>query len=327
MRSLRAILSIPPIIPDRKYKLHLDREVNKGVNYSAMPIILLEDVNKLYGFGDATTVALDEVSLSVDRGEFVAVMGPSGSGKSTLMNMIGLLDRPTHGKYTLDGKHVSRLRPNQRAKVRRDQVGFIFQSFNLLPRLTVLENVALPLAYKGMLQTKRLKHAAAMLERVGLADREYFMPHQLSGGQAQRVAIARALINEPQIIIADEPTGNLDSASSRLVMELLSDIHKAGNTVLMVTHNPELTRYANRVVFMHDGGILTDEKSAFGEVPDSLRRSMYFMPHKTVDDDLAGVSALMQAMPDQETEASKKPTLKPKKTKSYNTRKKMKGKG
>jgi putative ABC transport system ATP-binding protein len=289
-----------------------------------MPIINLENVNKLYGFGDATTVALDEVSLSVDRGEFVAFMGPSGSGKSTLMHVIGLLDRPTHGNYMLDGRHVSRLRQNQRARVRRDKVGFVFQSFNLLPRLTVLENVALPLAYKGMLQTKRLKRASDMLERVGLSEREYYLPHQLSGGQAQRVAIARALINEPQIIIADEPTGNLDSASSRLVMELLSDIHKAGNTILMVTHNPSLTKYADRVVFMHDGAVVADEKTALGEIPTALRRSMYFMPKKTVDDDLAGVSELMKNMKDtdQPAKPKKSTTRKTTKKRTYKTRKK-----
>jgi putative ABC transport system ATP-binding protein len=277
-----------------------------------MPIIELQDVSKLYGFGDATTVALDEVNLSIEAGEFVAVMGPSGSGKSTLMNVIGLLDRPTHGNYHLNGRVVSRLRPGQRAKNRRDRIGFIFQSFNLLPRLNVLENVALPLAYKGQGQTRRLKQAASMLERVGLTDREYFMPRQLSGGQAQRVAIARALINNPDIIIADEPTGNLDSASSRLVMELLNDIHKAGNTILMVTHNPELTRYASRVVFMYDGGIISDEKSALGEVPEIARRSMYFMHRKTTEDDLAGVSALMSAIPDEDDQPAAKPKKKKK---------------
>jgi putative ABC transport system ATP-binding protein len=290
-----------------------------------MSIILLEEVSKLYGFGDATTVALNEISLSIKRGEFVAIMGPSGSGKSTLLNVIGLLDRPTHGTYRLDGKVVSRLRANTRAKVRRDKIGFVFQSFNLLPRLNVIENVALPLAYKGVLQTRRLKRAAYMLDRVGLADREYYMPRHLSGGQTQRVAIARALINDPQIIIADEPTGNLDSASSRLVMELLSDIHKAGNTIIMVTHNPELTRYARRVLFMHDGEIVGDELSPLGDVPETARRSMYFMPRKTEDDDLAGVSALMQAIPDDDEE---KPDRTPKirsKTKSYKARKKMKG--
>lgn len=262
-----------------------------------MPVIVLEEVSKLFGFGDAAAVALNEVSLSVEAAEFIAIMGPSGCGKSTLMNIIGLLDRPTHGNYQLNGRAVARLRPNQRARTRRDTIGFVFQSFNLLPKLNVLENVALPLAYKGVTQVRRFKRAAEMLERVGLADRQYFMPHQLSGGQAQRVAIARALINDPRIIIADEPTGNLDSYSSRLVMELLSDIHKAGNTILMVTHNPELTRYANRVVFMHDGEIVADEKSKIGEVTESVRRSMYFRPLISEEDDLAGVSALMQAIP------------------------------
>lgn len=285
-----------------------------------MPIIDIQNVSKLYGFGDATTVALDEVSLAIEPGEFVAVMGPSGSGKSTLMNIIGLLDRPTHGQYKLNGRNVERLRPNRQAKARRDTIGFVFQPFNLLPKLNVLDNVALPLAYKGMGQSRRQKRAAEILDRVGLADREYFMPRQLSGGQAQRVAIARALINNPTIIIADEPTGNLDSSSSRLVMELLSDVHKAGNTILLVTHNPELTRYANRVVFMHDGSVIADEHSRIGEVPDSVRRSMYFMPKVTEEDDLAGVSALMQAIPDKLTgkkpkAAAKKPAPKKKRTK------------
>lgn len=289
-----------------------------------MPIIALQDVSKLYGFGDATTVALNEVTLNVDHGEFVAIMGPSGSGKSSLMNIIGLLDRPTHGSYLLDSRHVSRLRKGQRSKVRRDKIGFVFQSFNLLPRLTILENVALPLAYKGVTQTRRLKRASAMLERVGLSEKEYFLPRDISGGQAQRVAIARALINDPHIIIADEPTGNLDSASSRLVMELLSDIHKAGNTILMVTHNPELTRYASRAVFMHDGEIVADETSAFGEVSEIARRSMYFIPRKTEEDDLAGVTALMQAMPDDAKQATKKPTKRKSKprSKTYKPRKK-----
>ena len=213
-----------------------------------MSVIDLQNVSKLYGFGDATTVALDEVTLEIDAGEFVAIMGPSGSGKSTLMNIIGLLDRPTHGMYKLNGRSVERLRQTRQAKIRRDTIGFVFQSFNLLSKLTVLDNVALPLAYKGMSQVRRQKRASEMLERIGLQHREYFMPRQLSGGQAQSVAIARALINNPHIIIADEPTGNLDSGSSRLVMELLSDVHKAGNTILLVTHNPELTRYASRVV-------------------------------------------------------------------------------
>jgi putative ABC transport system ATP-binding protein len=289
-----------------------------------MPVIDIKDVSKLYGFGDATTVALEEVHLSVEPGEFVAVMGPSGSGKTTLMNIIGLLDEPSHGSYELNGRYVSRLKQRRRARLRLDTIGFVFQSFNLLPRLTVLENVALPLSYKGMTKVKRLKKAIAMLDRIGLADREYFMPRHLSGGQAQRVAIARALINDPGIIIADEPTGNLDSASSRLVMELLSDIHKAGNTVLLVTHNPALTRYASRVVFMQDGSIVADELTAIGEMPESLRRSMYFMPKKTVKDDLEGVSTLMKTMPHDKSATKAKAKAKPVKKKRKYTAKKGK---
>ncbi len=262
-----------------------------------MPLITLEDVSKLYGFGDAANVALDEVSLNIEEGEFVAVMGPSGSGKSTLMNVIGLLDRPSYGTYILNGRSVAKLRPNQAAKYRRDTIGFIFQSFNLLPRLTALENVALPLAYRGYSLTRRLRLASDMLARVGLQHREYYLPRQLSGGQTQCVAIARALVNNPRLIIADEPTGNLDSSGSRLVMELLSEIHKAGNTILFVTHNPELTRYASRVVYMHDGGIIHDEQTKIGEVAATVRRAMYTVPTKTVEDDLAGVSALMKAVP------------------------------
>lgn len=262
-----------------------------------MALIELQDVSKLYGFGDATTLALDEVSLTIEKGEFVAVMGPSGCGKSTLMNVIGLLDRPSHGTYRLDGKPVSRLKPNQSAKLRRDKIGFIFQSFNLLPRMTALENVALPLTYKGLSTTRRLKLASEMLDRVGIQNREYYLPSQLSGGQAQCAAIARALVNDPQLIIADEPTGNLDSGSSRLVMELLSEIHKTGNTVLFVTHNPELTRFATRVVYMHDGSIIHDEKTKLGQVATTARKVLYTLPTTNEEDDLAGVSALMKALP------------------------------
>jgi putative ABC transport system ATP-binding protein len=198
----------------------------------------------------------------------------------------------------LRGRYVSKLRNGQRAKIRRDTVGFIFQSFNLLPRMTVIENVALPLTYKGVGVNRRIKQAADMLERVGLRDREYYYPRHLSGGQAQCAAIARALINNPSIIIADEPTGNLDSANSRLVMELLSDIHKMGNTILFVTHNPELTRYATRVVYMHDGAIVHDEQTAIGEVAATARKIMFKVPTKTEEDDLAGVSVLMKNVPD-----------------------------
>ncbi len=224
-----------------------------------MSIIELQNVSKVFGFGDATTVALDDVNLTVEKGEFVAIMGPSGSGKSTLMNIIGLLDRPSHGKYKLDEKNVSRLRSVARAKTRRTKLGFIFQSFNLIPRMTALENVALPLAYSGTSSLKRIHKASAILDKIGLKSREYYFPHQLSGGQLQRVAIARALINKPSLLIADEPTGNLDSASSKVVMNLLRDIHKGGNTIIMVTHNSELTAYASRVVYLIDGHIHQDK--------------------------------------------------------------------
>lgn len=262
-----------------------------------MATIQLKDVSKLYGFGDATTVALEEVNLDVERGEFVAIMGPSGSGKSTLMNTIGLLDRPTHGTYRLDGKSVQKLRPNSRAKARRDKIGFVFQSPSLLPNLTVLENVSLPLAYKGRSYTKRNRQAMEMLDRVGLTNRAYFLPRQLSGGQFQRAVIARALINDPKVIIADEPTGNLDSVSSRLVMELLREIHQMGNTILMVTHNPELTRYATRVLYMSDGNIVKDEDTRIGEVAKSAKKVVEAEPSTDEEEDLANVSAIMSELP------------------------------
>lgn len=279
-------------------------------------VIDLKEVSKLYGFGNATTVALDEVSLTIDKGEFVAIMGPSGSGKSSLLNVIGLLDRPTHGTYHLSGKLVSRLRPNRLAKARRDHIGFIFQSFNLLPRLTALENVALPLAYKGIGQTKRLKAASAALDRVGLQDREYFLPKALSGGQAQRVAIARALVNNPSLIIADEPTGNLDSHSSRVVMELLAELHATGSTILMVTHNPELTRYATRVLYMLDGSIVHDEKTKIGEVPIRARSGGDPIIKTEEDEQLASISAFMSEIPDKPAPARERIVKDNKKPKS-----------
>ncbi len=288
-----------------------------------MPLIELNEVSKVYGLGEAMTLALDEIDLTINEGEFVAVMGPSGCGKSTLMNVIGLLDRPTHGKYQFNGRDAAHLSAARKAKIRRDSMGFIFQSFNLLPRLTVLENVTLPLEYKGISVRRRLQRAADILDRVGLKYRDFFLPGQLSGGQAQCVAIARALINNPKIIIADEPTGNLDSASSRLVMELLAEIHAAGNTVLMVTHNPELTRYASRVLYMHDGAIIHDETTKIGDVAPVARRLMYGIAKTTEDDDLAGISALMNAVPGT-TGAPEEEDSKVKKTKRrpYKRRKK-----
>jgi putative ABC transport system ATP-binding protein len=226
-----------------------------------MTIVKLEGVSKVYGFGEAATLALDDVNFEVNKGEFVAIMGPSGSGKSTLMNIIGLLDHATTGTYHLSGDDVSTIKERKLAHIRRDKIGFIFQSFNLLPRLNALHNVALPLAYGTRGKIKSLNKAAEMLERVGLKERQYYMPNQLSGGQVQRVAVARALINNPSIILADEPTGNLDSVSSQNIMELLTEINKGGNTIIMITHNPDLAAYASRMVHMVDGKIVSDEKN------------------------------------------------------------------
>lgn len=271
-----------------------------------MPLIELNEVSKIFGFGDATTLALDEVALSVDKGEFVAVMGPSGSGKTTLMNIIGLLDKPSHGNYSLGGQPAARLKANQQARLRRDRIGFVFQFYNLLPNLNVLDNVSLPLAYRGMTPVRRAKRASDILELVGMREREYFMPHMLSGGQAQRAAIARALINKPSIIIADEPTGNLDSHDSKVVMELLAEIHRQGNTILLVTHNPELTRYANRVIYMYDGMIAGDERTAIGQMAKHARRTYFKKPRTTADDIAAGVSALLKDVPGKEVSAKAK---------------------
>lgn len=290
-----------------------------------MALIELQEVSKLFGFGDATTLALDEISLSVNKGEFVAIMGPSGCGKTTLMNIIGVLDKPTYGNYLLDGRYVSRASENRLAKLRRDRIGFVFQSFNLLPRLNVLDNVALPLTYKGMSTVRRRKTASDILELVGLREREYFYPKQLSQGQVQRVAIARALINKPSIIIADEPTGNLDSVDSRVVMELFSDIHRKGNTVLLVTHNPELTRYANRVLYMQDGRIISDEKTAIGDVAKGAK-ARFYKKHKTTDEDIvAGVSALMHKIPAKEL-ADKSKEKRPRKKRAAASRRRRKAK-
>lgn len=276
-------------------------------------VIELTNVSKIYGFGNATTVALDEITLTVKKAEFVAIMGASGSGKSSLLNVIGLLDRPTHGTYLLSGRIVSRLRPNKLAKARRDHIGFIFQSFNLLPRLTALENVALPLAYRGITLTKRLKQASVALEDVGLGEREYFLPKNLSGGEAQRVAIARALVGNPSLIIADEPTGNLDSGSSKVVMELLAELHAKGSTILMVTHNPELTRYATRVLYMHDGGIIYDEQTKIGEVPLRARSNGQEAPKSDEEEQLEGVSLFMTAIPAKKAPGRKSVYKKPRK--------------
>lgn len=222
------------------------------------PVIELTNLSKMFGYGDATTVALDSISLSIKKGEFVAIMGPSGSGKTTLMNVLGLLDTATHGEYALSGQAVGGLNGRKRAKIRRTKIGFVFQNFNLLGRMNVLDNVSLPLMYGGKSKLSRAHAASRLLKTFGLQEREYYMPHQLSGGQLQRVAIARALVNRPSIILADEPTGNLDSKSSEIIMHELREIHKRGNTIIMVTHNPALTVYADRVIQMVDGRVASD---------------------------------------------------------------------
>ena len=224
------------------------------------PVINLRDLQKRFGIGDAENIALNGINLTIKKGEFVAIMGPSGCGKTTLLNIIGLLDRSFDGEYQLDGKSVDSISKRRQAWIRSQRIGFVFQNFNLVPRLNIIENVALPLVYKGITRTKRLVIASDILKNFHLNEREYYMPHQLSGGQVQRVAIARALVNKPSIILADEPTGNLDSRASHIIMEELSELHKSGNTIIMVTHNPRLTTYASRVITMLDGQIDTDSK-------------------------------------------------------------------
>ena len=223
-------------------------------------IVRLRNLKKRFGVGDAENYALNGVNLSIKQGEFIIIMGPSGCGKTTLLNTIGLLDRATEGDYVLDGQNVARMSRRNQAKIRSEKIGFIFQNFNLIPRLTVIENVALPLVYKGIGKVKRLEKASEVLKQFHLGEREFYMPWQLSGGQTQRVAIARALVNKPSIILADEPTGNLDSKSSHIIMEELAEVHKKGNTIIMVTHNPDLMAYATRIITMFDGKIDTDVK-------------------------------------------------------------------
>lgn len=224
------------------------------------PVIQLVKITKEYGHDDTLLKALDNVSLTIDKGEFVAIMGPSGCGKTTLLNVLGLLDSPSDGDYILNNAPVDSLSSRRRAHIRSHEIGFVFQSFNLLPRMTIIDNVALPLTYTSMPRYKQHKNASRLLKTFDLSEREYYMPTQLSGGQLQRVAIARALVNKPSIILADEPTGNLDSRASEIIMSELSDIHRRGNTIIMVTHNPDLTTYATRIIHMIDGGIARDTK-------------------------------------------------------------------
>ncbi len=222
-------------------------------------VIRLVDITRHFKMGALVVKALRGISLNIRRNEFVALMGPSGSGKSTLMNILGCLDTPTSGQYYLNGKDVSRLNDAALAEIRNKEIGFIFQTFNLLPKQSALENVMLPLIYAGVPKPERMRKAKEMLARVGLSDRMEHRPNELSGGQRQRVAFARALINSPAIILADEPTGNLDSETSKEIMQLLVDIHRAGNTIVLVTHEHDIAAYAQRTIRLMDGRLDTGE--------------------------------------------------------------------
>lgn len=224
-------------------------------------VIRLVEITRHFKVGLETVQALRGVSTVIQKNEFVALMGASGSGKSTLMNLVGCLDTPTSGQYFLGEKDVSKLNDNELAEIRNKEIGFIFQTFNLLPRSTALENVMLPLVYAGISKNERIERATKALESVGLTDRMNHKPNELSGGQRQRVATARALVNHPSLILADEPTGNLDSKTSDEIMTLLVDIHKAGNTIILVTHEESIARYAHRIIRLMDGNILSDEKN------------------------------------------------------------------
>lgn len=227
-----------------------------------IPIIKLEGVSRSFGRNITATEALKNLSLDIYKGEFIMIMGPSGCGKTTLLNILGLLDSNFDGSYIFDSEDITRFSKKRLARIRSKSIGFVFQSFNLIDRLNVLENVALPLTYQGVGKIKSLKKASASLKKLLLNEREYYMPWQLSGGQKQRVAIARALVNNPEIILADEPTGNLDSKASHIIMEELADLHRQGNTIIMVTHNEKLTPYASRVITMLDGRISEDIASS-----------------------------------------------------------------
>ncbi|MBZ4043068.1 MULTISPECIES: ABC transporter ATP-binding protein [Flavobacterium] len=224
----------------------------------ANPLIKITDIKRNFVLGNEIVYVLKGVNLEINKGEYVALMGPSGSGKSTLMNLLGCLDTPTSGRYILNGKDVSQMRDDELAGIRNKEIGFVFQTFNLLPRTTALDNVALPMIYAGHPKSERVVRATEVLKQVNLADRMDHQPNQLSGGQRQRVAIARALVNKPSIILADEPTGNLDSKTSVEIMKLFGDIHAQGNTVILVTHEEDIAAYAHRVIRLRDGLIESD---------------------------------------------------------------------
>ena len=227
-------------------------------NLALKNIIKISHIARHYTIGTELVKALNDVSIDINKNEYVALMGPSGSGKSTLMNILGCLDTPTSGSYVLNGTDVSRLHDNQLAEIRNKEIGFVFQTFNLLPRSTALENVMLPLIYAGIGKTDRQKRAEEVLAQVGLADRVKHQPNELSGGQRQRVAVARALVNHPSIILADEPTGNLDSKTSIEIMGLFEEIHRQGNTIIVVTHEEDIAKHAHRIVRLKDGFVESD---------------------------------------------------------------------
>ena len=223
-------------------------------------VIVLEDIVKQFVMGDTILQALDHVNFSVEEGDFVAIMGPSGSGKSTMMNILGCLDRPTSGKYYLDGKEVAGLSDDELARTRNAKIGFVFQNFNLLSKITAQQNVALPLVYAGVSEEERMERARVALRDVGLEDRMDHKPNELSGGQRQRVAIARALVNNPAIVMADEPTGNLDTKSSYEIMEIFKKLNAMGKTIVMVTHEPDIGQQTKRILVMRDGHLNSDER-------------------------------------------------------------------
>ena len=227
-----------------------------------MSLLELKNIGKKYKIGTEEINALNSIDLKINKGEYVALMGPSGSGKSTLMNIIGCLDTPSVGEYFLNGKEVSKMSDNELAEIRNKEIGFIFQTFNLVPRSNALDNVALPLVYAGIKKAERIVRANKTLSDVGLGDRTTHKPNELSGGQRQRVAVARALVNNPSIILADEPTGNLDSKTSEEIMSLFRDIHILGNTIIVVTHEEEIAQHALRIVRIKDGRIESDQKNS-----------------------------------------------------------------